>query len=119
MKSTEVLKARSPEVDLSHPNPDCHASSYLLLWEVLLFNVKSSVPPPPQGHSLKDSKVGRRLSLVVALNQAGAPRSMTMLHCRDTTCSIDKIIERSRNRNHGLEKVKRGRRQWIVGLKAM
>jgi hypothetical protein len=48
----------------------------IILQEVLLFNVKNSVPPPPPlGHSLAVSKDGGRLSLVVAQNLEGAPRS--------------------------------------------
>jgi hypothetical protein len=50
-----------------------------------------------------DLKFGGRLSLAVALNLVGAPRSqietrsMTIFHCGDATCSGDSFLEWSHN----------------------
>jgi hypothetical protein len=61
----------------------------------------------------------------VALKVAGFPRlricirSTTMLHCGDATCSSIKILEQSRNQNHGIVKELHGGRWWIAGSKAV
>jgi len=48
-----------------------------------------------------------------------ATRSTATLHCGDETCLSVKILERSRNRNHGIAKEVCGSWWWIAGVKGV
>jgi hypothetical protein len=80
---------------------------------LLFFNAKSSAPP--QITLLEDPKVGGQVSLVVAPNLAGAPRSQVMtrsmarVYCKDATCLGNIFLEQSHNENHGMEKILGGK----------
>jgi hypothetical protein len=60
MKNVE--KGRSPEVDLGHPNPDCHASSDLSLWEFYFGSFETRNAPSPEDPKRRSPEVSKHVA---------------------------------------------------------
>jgi hypothetical protein len=88
-------------------------------------NISSAKFGSISNHNLKEFGVGRWINSSMVAKIARFPRSWiciiltTTLHCGDRKCSNDKILERSCNRNHDIDKEVSGSWWWIVEAKAV